>query len=97
MGGREAYGGVMARLLLIVSRTEPARFTYFKHVFGGEPADVIIDRRVEERRQRRESSGSRETPRGPAPTGYHQGSSDEWLGTGEGLGNAAFKGTRHVL
>ena len=44
----------MARLLLIVSRTEPARVTYFKHVFGGETADVITDRRIEERRQRRE-------------------------------------------
>src|SRR3989442_14007801 len=44
---------IMACLLLIVSRTETARVTYFKHVFGGETADVITDRRVEEGRQRR--------------------------------------------
>src|SRR2546422_9493015 len=37
------------------------------------------------------TSGGRETPRGPAPTGHHQGSSDEWLGGGEELGKAAFK------
>ena len=41
----------MARLLLIVSATEPARYTYLKHIFGSETADVILDRRVEERRQ----------------------------------------------
>ena len=41
----------MARLLLIVSATEPARYTYLKHVFGSDTADVILDRRVEERRQ----------------------------------------------
>ena len=44
----------MARLLLIVSRTEPSRFTYLKHVFGSETVDVILDRRMEERRQRLE-------------------------------------------
>jgi len=42
----------VARLLLIVSRTEPARYTYLKHVFGNESVDVILDRRVGERRQR---------------------------------------------
>jgi hypothetical protein len=42
----------LARLLLIVSRTEPARFTYLRHVFGSETVDVILDRRVGERRQR---------------------------------------------
>ena len=42
---------MVARLLLIVSATEPARYTYLKHVFGSETADVILDRRVEERRQ----------------------------------------------
>jgi len=42
---------LVARLLLIVSATEPARYTYLKHVFGSETADVILDRRVEERRQ----------------------------------------------
>ena len=42
---------MVARLLLIVSATEPARYTYLKHIFGSETADVILDRRVEERRQ----------------------------------------------
>ena len=44
----------MARLLIIVARTEPARYTYLKNVFVNEIVDVILDRRVEERRQRRE-------------------------------------------
>jgi len=44
----------MAGLLLIVSRMEPARYTYLKHVFGSEAVEVILDRRLEERRQRQE-------------------------------------------
>jgi hypothetical protein len=42
----------VAILFLIVSRTEPSRFAYLKHVFGGETVDVVLDRRQEERRQR---------------------------------------------
>ena len=41
----------MGRLLLIVSRTEPSRTTYLKHVFTSETVDVILDRRAEERRR----------------------------------------------
>src|SRR2546428_13286553 len=41
-------------MLLVVARTEPARYTYLTHVFGKEIVDVILDRRVEERRQRPE-------------------------------------------
>ena len=48
----------MARLLLIVSRSEPSRFTYLKHVFGSETVDVILDRRLEERRQRLERAAA---------------------------------------
>ncbi len=42
----------MARLLIIVSRTNPAQQTYLKHVFGSQTEDVILDRRVGERRRR---------------------------------------------
>jgi hypothetical protein len=42
----------VARLLIIVSRTNPAQHTYLKHVFGSQTEDVILDRRVGERRQR---------------------------------------------
>jgi hypothetical protein len=42
----------VAWLLLIVSRTEPARYQYLKDVFASETVDVIPDRRVEERRRR---------------------------------------------
>ena len=42
----------MALLLFIVSRSEPSRFTYLKHVFANETVDVMLDRRVEERRRR---------------------------------------------
>jgi len=43
-------------LLVVVSRTDPARYKYLKHVFGrkqvfGEAAEVIVDRRREERRR----------------------------------------------
>ncbi|PYM35531.1 MAG: hypothetical protein DME15_06330 [Candidatus Rokuibacteriota bacterium] len=48
----------MAGMLLIVSRAEPARYTYLKHVFG-EAAEVIVDRRAQERRKpRHERAGS---------------------------------------
>jgi hypothetical protein len=42
---------LVALLLLIVSRAEPSRFTYLKHVFANETVDVLLDRRVEERRR----------------------------------------------
>src|SRR2546428_11474145 len=42
----------VARLLIIVSRTNPAQHTYLKHVFGSQTEDVILDRRVGKRRQR---------------------------------------------
>jgi hypothetical protein len=41
----------VASLLFIVSRTEPGRYSYLKHVFAGESGDVIVDRRTEERRR----------------------------------------------
>ena len=48
----------MAWLYLIVSPTEPARYTYLKRVFGSETVDVFFDRRVEERRKSQERAGS---------------------------------------
>src|SRR5205823_8878245 len=42
----------VAILFLIVSRNEPSRLTYLKHVFAGDTVDVILDRRLGERRQR---------------------------------------------
>ena len=42
----------MARLLVIVSRKEPSRTTYLKHVFTSETVDVILDRRGDEGRRR---------------------------------------------
>ena len=44
----------MAILFLIVSRMEPERRTYLKYVFGNGTVDVILDRRLEERRRRQE-------------------------------------------
>ena len=40
-----------ARLLLIVSRTERLRYAYLKYIFDDETGDVIVDRRVGERRR----------------------------------------------
>ena len=50
-GGREHVKG---RLLLIVAREAPARLTYFKRVYGNDTVEVIADRRVSQRRRRRE-------------------------------------------
>ena len=43
----------MARLVIIVSQKEPHRYPYLKHVFASETMEVMLDRRLEERRQRR--------------------------------------------
>ena len=41
----------MADLLFIVSRTEPKQYLYLKHVFADESRDVVLDRRMSERRR----------------------------------------------
>lgn len=41
-------------MLVIVSGSEPARYAYLKHVFARDGVDVIVDRRLGERRWRRE-------------------------------------------
>ena len=41
----------MADLLFIVSRTEPKQYLYLKHVFADESRDVVLDRRMGERRR----------------------------------------------
>jgi len=40
----------VADLLFIVSRTEPKQYLYLKHVFADESRDVVLDRRMSERR-----------------------------------------------
>jgi len=42
-------------LVLIVSRMEPARYTYLKHAFANDVIDVVFDRRVADRRRHQES------------------------------------------
>jgi hypothetical protein len=49
-------------MLLIVSRAEPARYTYLKHIFG-ENAEVIVDRRAQVRRQPRHERAAAERRR----------------------------------
>jgi len=51
--GRRPAEAVVASLLVIVSRTEPSRLTYLKHVFASEAVVVILDRRVDEHRRLR--------------------------------------------
>ena len=41
----------MADLVFIVSRTEPKQYFYLKHEFADERRDVVLDRRLGERRQ----------------------------------------------
>lgn len=43
---------VEIRQLLIVSRTEPERYEYLQYVFDSETGEVILDRRLQERRHR---------------------------------------------
>ena len=43
---------VSGRLLVIVSRDAPGRFAYLKHLYASETVEVIVDRRVRERRRR---------------------------------------------
>jgi len=38
-------------LIFIVSRTEPRQYLYLKHVFADESRDVVLDRRMGERRR----------------------------------------------
>lgn len=47
-------GTVVGRLLVIVSRDAPGRFVYLKHLYGNDTVEVIVDRRVRERRLRRQ-------------------------------------------
>jgi len=48
----------VATLLVIVSRTRPAQYPYLKRTFGNEVVDVVLDRRLEERRQRQAQVGA---------------------------------------
>ena len=41
----------MSRLLLVVVREEPGRYAYFKHTYSSDTVEVIIDRRMSERRR----------------------------------------------
>ena len=40
----------MGGIVVIVSRTEPARYAYLKHAFANDVTEVIVDRRAESRR-----------------------------------------------
>jgi hypothetical protein len=44
----------MIRQLLIVSRSQQERYAYLRYIFDSETGDVILDRRVRDRRGRRE-------------------------------------------
>ncbi len=41
----------MADLVFIVSRTEPKQYFYLKHEFADESRDVVLDRRLGDRRR----------------------------------------------
>ena len=45
-------GQFVNHMLIIVSHTHPAQYTYLKHAFAKEAIDVILDRRMGERRWR---------------------------------------------
>jgi len=61
----------MARVILVVSRSEPTRYAYVRHVFASDTLDVILDRRLGERRSDRRPvtvERRRGDRRGPTPT-----------------------------
>ena len=45
------------RLLIVVSRARPAQYTYLKHAFEQDSIEVIVDRRMGARRERKNGSG----------------------------------------
>jgi len=47
---RNSAKAVTVPLLLIVSRTELARYAHLKFTFDSQTGDVVLDRRVGERR-----------------------------------------------
>jgi hypothetical protein len=51
VGGWSPSEAIMADLLFIVSRTESRQHLYLKHVFADESRDVVLDRRMGERRR----------------------------------------------
>ena len=50
----EPEKAAVTRQLLIVSRSQQERYAYLRHVFDGETGEVILDRRVRDRRSRQE-------------------------------------------
>ena len=46
-----SQGQSVNRMLIIVSHMDSAQYTYLKHAFAKEAIDVILDRRMGERRQ----------------------------------------------
>lgn len=51
-GSRGARVQLMSRLLLVVSKATPTRVDYFKYLYGSETVEVILDRRLNQRRRR---------------------------------------------
>jgi hypothetical protein len=51
VGGWSPSEAIMADLLFIVSRTESRQYLYLKQVFADESRDVVLDRRMGERRR----------------------------------------------
>src|SRR5207249_11372236 len=58
-------GQLVARLLLVVSRTQPTRYKYLKHVFASGTIDVMFDRRTEAGRQRQAPAATANGAEGP--------------------------------
>src|SRR5437762_9055213 len=48
---------VNRRMLIIVSRAHPAQYAYLKHAFEPDVVDVVLDRRMGARRQRKSDGG----------------------------------------
>ena len=48
----------MAAFLIVVSRKQPALYTYLTQVFGRDSGDLILDRRIAERRQRQDRTAA---------------------------------------
>jgi len=61
----------VADLLFIVSRTEPKRYMYLKHVYADEHRDVVPRPSGRRTAPKPEAAADRATPRGAAPSRHH--------------------------
>jgi len=77
----------MADLVFIVSRTAPKQYFYLKHEFADESRDVVLDRRLSERRRSLRPPPAERRHIDRRHRGRHEGTPVIRLGPGEAPGD----------